>query len=81
MNPTFLEAERPGFERWAASAGFNIDRDDSDKYLDYHRSTTRWAWEAWVARAVEAGTEQPKPNGNPCSVSSPLPSIPGLIKP
>lgn len=44
--------EREAFEAWAEREGFNIHRDDSDKYRDYHRATTRWAWQAWQARAA-----------------------------
>lgn len=44
--------EREAFEAWAEREGFNIHRDDTDKYHDYHRATTRWAWLAWQARAA-----------------------------
>lgn len=44
--------ERASFERYAEAEGFCIDRDDSDKYREYHRPTTRWAWRAWLARAA-----------------------------
>lgn len=46
------ESERAAFEAWAEREGFNIQRDDSDKYCEYHRTTTRWAWQAWQARAA-----------------------------
>lgn len=48
--------ERATFEAWAHAEGFNTDRDDSEKYRDYHRATTRWAWKAWQAsRAIGRG--------------------------
>ena len=49
MNP---EQERAAFEAWAKTNDFELHRDNSDKYRDYHRATTRWAWGAWQARAV-----------------------------
>ena len=40
---------REAFEKWALAEGFNIDRDpDVPKYADYHRTTTRWAWDRWM---------------------------------
>jgi hypothetical protein len=59
-------SEREAFEAWASAEGFCIHRDDSDKYRDYHRATTRWAWQAWQARARGIGspgatqTEEPR---------------------
>jgi hypothetical protein len=47
--------EREAFEAWAAANQFDIHRDESDKYRDYHRATTRWAWQAWQARAALKG--------------------------
>jgi hypothetical protein len=47
--------EREAFEAWASANQFNIDRDESDKYREYHRATTRWAWQAWQARAATTG--------------------------
>ena len=47
-----LPDERAAFEAWAESEHFNIHRDDSEKYSDYHKATTRWAWSAWQARAA-----------------------------
>lgn len=48
------EPERADFEAWAERQGFCTHRDDTDKYREYHRATTRWAWQAWqAARATE----------------------------
>lgn len=41
--------ERAAFEAWAIAEGFNTDRDGSEKYREYHKTTTRWAWMAWQA--------------------------------
>ena len=53
--------ERIAFERWASAAGFNTHRDDTDKYRDYHKTTTRWAWLAWKARAARDAAEMAEP--------------------
>lgn len=50
--PSTQQDERAAFEAWADANQFNIHRDDSDKYNDYHKATTRWAWQAWQARAA-----------------------------
>jgi hypothetical protein len=58
--------ERAAFEAWAGAEGFCLHRDDSEKYRDYHRATTRWAWEAWQARAHNIGSpgaKQTEPKG------------------
>jgi hypothetical protein len=47
--------EREAFEAWAGANQFDTHRDESDKYRDYHRATTRWAWQAWQARAALKG--------------------------
>jgi hypothetical protein len=62
---TTTNTERERFEAWAASEGFNIDRDESEKYRDYHRATTRWAWQAWQARAALA-SQQAAPAPQSC---------------
>ncbi len=50
------DTERAEFEAWAQANDFCIHRDDSEKYRDYHRATTRWAWLTWqAARASKAG--------------------------
>jgi hypothetical protein len=49
--------EREAFEAWAAAHQFCTYRDESDKYRDYHRTTTRWAWQAWQARAAQGQPE------------------------
>ena len=51
-----LEAERAQFEPWAISMDYCIDRDETPKYINYHRATTRFAWEAWQARAAIAAS-------------------------
>lgn len=57
------DTERAEFEAWAQANDFCIHRDDSEKYRDYHRATTRWAWLAWqAARASKAG-EATAPEG------------------
>jgi hypothetical protein len=57
--------EREAFDKWADAAGFNIDRDDTDKYREYHRATTRWAWHAWQARALlQSAPAQPAQDGS-----------------
>lgn len=49
-----LERDRAVFERWAEAQGFNIHRDDSEKYREYHTATTRWAWLTFLhARNME----------------------------
>lgn len=45
-------SERALFEAWAEANQFCIHRNDSDKYRDYHRATTRFAWDGWQARAL-----------------------------
>lgn len=55
------ERERAPFEKWADEQQFCIYRDDTDKYRDYHRVSTRFAWQAWSARAALAGA--PAPSG------------------
>ena len=51
--PISSEHERDAFERWARANQFCTHRDDSDKYREYHRATTRWAWQAWQAARVD----------------------------
>lgn len=58
------DKEREAFEAWAEKAGFNISRDETEKYREYHRTTTRWAWDAWQARAALA-TQPPAVQGEP----------------
>ena len=54
LGPTVRpDAERAAFERWAEANQFCTHRDDSDKYREYHRATTRWAWQAWQAARVD----------------------------
>lgn len=48
--------ERSTFEAWAISMDYCIDRDETPKYINYHRATTRFAWEAWQARAAIAAS-------------------------
>lgn len=49
-----FERDRAVFERWAEAQGFNINRDDSEKYREYHTATTRWAWMTFLhARNME----------------------------
>ena len=48
-----LAPERAAFERWAEANQFCVQRDDSEKYREYHRATTRWAWMAWQAARVD----------------------------
>ena len=43
------EIARKDFEVWAEANQFCLHRDDSKKYVDYHKTTTRWAWMAWQA--------------------------------
>jgi hypothetical protein len=50
--------ERATFEAWAEGEQFCLHRDDSEKYREYHRATTRWAWQAWQARAALASAPQ-----------------------
>lgn len=50
--PEMLEAERIKFEEWAPVEGFNIDRCYDDANGLYHRVSTRWAWKAWIERAM-----------------------------
>ena len=48
------DPEREEFERWAEENNFCTYHDETDKYREYHRATTRWAWHAWqAARAAE----------------------------
>ena len=47
------DPERAAFERWAEANQFCVQRDDSEKYREYHRATTRWAWMAWQAARVD----------------------------
>jgi hypothetical protein len=47
--PDQLDQCRAEFEAWAASMDYCLHRDDTEKYLHYHRATTRFAWEAWQA--------------------------------
>lgn len=54
------QSERERFEAWAENAGFNIHRDETAKYIDYHKVTTRHAWNAWQARAA---LSHPSPQG------------------
>lgn len=46
------QAERAKFEAWASANDFNIHRDETPKYIEYHKPTTRWAWQAWQYRAT-----------------------------
>ena len=48
---------RQAFEDWAEANQFEIHRDDTDKYRDYHRATTRWAWQAWQAATTASQAE------------------------
>ncbi len=41
--------EREAFEAWADSMNYAINRDETDKYKDYHRATTRFAREGWLS--------------------------------
>ncbi len=41
--------ERAAFEAWADSMNYAIHRDETDKYKDYHRATTRFAREGWLS--------------------------------
>lgn len=41
--------EREAFESWAHASGFNIDRDETEKYKNYHRATTRFARDGWLS--------------------------------
>lgn len=53
--------EREAFEAWAAAEGFCVHRDGSEKYSEYHKTTTRWAWKAWQARAAHATQQHAGP--------------------
>lgn len=55
------DKEREAFEKWARETGFNTDRDETDKYRDFHRATTRFAWMAWQARAALEATPTAQP--------------------
>jgi hypothetical protein len=41
--------EQEAFEAWAHANAFNIHRDESDKYKNYHRATTRFARDGWLS--------------------------------
>lgn len=44
-----LADERQVFEQWAHSMGYNTHRDGTEKYLLYHRASTRFAREGWLS--------------------------------
>lgn len=50
--PQVAADERAAFEVWAEANDFCIHRDETPKYANYHRATTRFAWEAWQARSA-----------------------------
>lgn len=54
---TDADGERAAFEAFAQANDFDTYRDDTDKYREYHRATTRWAWMAWKARAAIARSQ------------------------
>lgn len=74
-------SERAAFEKWADANQFCIYRDDSDKYCDYHRATTRFAWEAWQARAVLAETQRSSNGSEPNEQGSSSPAAPAQAEP
>lgn len=53
-SPAPPQGEREAFEAWAIREGFNIHRDDSEKYREYHRTSTRWARLGWCAATNRA---------------------------
>jgi hypothetical protein len=51
------QAEREAFEEWAGANQFTTYRDDTPKYQDYHRVSTRWAWMGFQAGVAYARKE------------------------
>lgn len=54
------QSENERFEAWAEKAGFIVHRDETAKYIDYHKVTTRHAWNAWQARAALSHPRTPQ---------------------
>ena len=47
--PALLIDERAEFEAWANSNDYECHRDKTAKYKEYHRATTRFSREGWLA--------------------------------